>query len=78
MKPKLKPPGTKRLKLQFDEQLSSFGSKFKLRRFNTGSGMHDGNHTKKQCGDQEISGSGNKAMAATCDLGVRRCMFSTS
>jgi hypothetical protein len=32
MKPKLRPPGTKRLKLRFDEPLSSFGFRFNLRR----------------------------------------------
>jgi len=32
MKPKLKPPGTKRLKLEYDGLLSNFGFKFKLRR----------------------------------------------
>jgi hypothetical protein len=32
MKPKLKPPGTKRLKLTYDELLSNFPVKFKLRR----------------------------------------------
>ena len=33
MKPKLKLPGTKRLKLKCDEQLSKFAFKFKLRRY---------------------------------------------
>ena len=34
IKPKLKPPGTKRLKLEYDGQLSNFGFKFNLRRYN--------------------------------------------
>jgi hypothetical protein len=33
IKPKLKAPGTKRLKLRSDEMLSTFGFKFKLRRY---------------------------------------------
>jgi hypothetical protein len=33
IKPKLKPPGTKRLKLNCDEPLSSFAFKFNLRRY---------------------------------------------
>jgi hypothetical protein len=33
MKPKLKPPGTKRLKLNYDEPLSTFAFKFNLRRY---------------------------------------------
>ena len=32
MKPTLKPPGTKRLKLKYDELLSNFAFKFNLRR----------------------------------------------
>jgi len=35
MKPKLKPPGTKRLKLKYDELHSSFAFKFNLRRYST-------------------------------------------
>ena len=34
MKPKLKPPGTKRLKLEYDGLLSNIGFKFSLRRYN--------------------------------------------
>jgi len=34
IKPTLKAPGTKRLKPQYDELLSSFAFKFNLRRFN--------------------------------------------
>ena len=34
MKPKPKPPGTKRLKLKCDILLSTFAFKFKLRRYN--------------------------------------------
>jgi hypothetical protein len=37
IKPKLKPPGTKRLKLKSDEPVSSFGFKFNLRRYIMGS-----------------------------------------
>jgi hypothetical protein len=33
LKPTLKAPGTKRLKLDFDELLSSFAFKFNLRRY---------------------------------------------
>jgi len=33
MKPMLKPPGTERLKLKYDELLSSFAFKFHLRRY---------------------------------------------
>ena len=33
VKPKLKPPGTKRLKLKYDEPLSKFAFKFNLRRY---------------------------------------------
>jgi hypothetical protein len=33
IKPKLKPPGTKRLKLNYDEPLSTFAFDFKLRRY---------------------------------------------
>ena len=33
MKPKLKPPGTKRLKLEYDGLLSNFAFKFNLRRY---------------------------------------------
>jgi len=43
-KPKLKPPGTKRLKLKHDEPLSSFDFNFSLRRYNvvgTSEDMHD-------------------------------------
>jgi len=36
MKPKLKPPGTKRLKLNCDTQLSTSAFKFNLRRYTTG------------------------------------------
>jgi hypothetical protein len=34
IKPKLKAPGTKRLKLTYDQLLSSFAFKFNLRRYN--------------------------------------------
>ena len=34
MKPKLKPPATKRLKQEYDGLLSNFGFKFNLRRCN--------------------------------------------
>jgi len=34
MKPTLKAPGTKRLKLQYGEPLSNFAFKFNLRRYN--------------------------------------------
>jgi hypothetical protein len=37
MKPKLTPPGTKRLKLECDELLSNFGFKSDLRRFSMAS-----------------------------------------
>jgi hypothetical protein len=33
MKPALKPPGTERLKLTYDERLLNFAFKFKLRRY---------------------------------------------
>ena len=33
MKPKLKPPGTRRLKLKHEELLSNFGFKFNLRSY---------------------------------------------
>jgi bis(5'-adenosyl)-triphosphatase len=36
MKPKLKPPGTKRLKVKCDVLLSTFAFKFSLRRFTLG------------------------------------------
>ena len=36
IKPKLKPPGTKRLKLKSDDSLSSFGFNFNLRRYTMG------------------------------------------
>jgi hypothetical protein len=36
MKPTLKPPGTKRLKLKDDELVSNFALKFKLRRYIVG------------------------------------------
>ena len=36
-KPKLKPPGTKRLKLKYDELPSNFAFKFNLRRYSEGS-----------------------------------------
>jgi hypothetical protein len=36
MKPKSKPPGTMRLKLNCDALLSSFGFKYNLRRYNMG------------------------------------------
>ena len=39
MKPMLKPPGIKRLKLVYDELLSSFGFKFNLRRYIMGARM---------------------------------------
>jgi hypothetical protein len=35
MKPKLKPPSTKRLKLKHDEPLSTFTFTFNLRRFSS-------------------------------------------
>jgi len=35
MKPMLKPPGAKRLKLKYDELLSDFAFKFNLRRYTT-------------------------------------------
>jgi hypothetical protein len=35
MKPKLKPPGTKRLRLKHDGLLSNFGFKFNLGRYTT-------------------------------------------
>jgi len=36
MKPMLQAPGSKRLKLQYDNQRSSFSFKFKLRRYSEG------------------------------------------
>jgi len=36
MKPTLKPPGTERLKLKYDEAPSTFAFKFNLRRYNLG------------------------------------------
>jgi len=41
MRPKLKPPGTKRLKLKFDILLSNFAFKFSLRRYNTSQEFYD-------------------------------------
>ena len=40
IKPTLKPPGTKRLKLKCDELRSSFGFKFNVRRYALGAGNH--------------------------------------
>jgi len=40
IKPTLRAPGTKRLKLQYDGPLSSFAFKFNLRRYTTGAIMH--------------------------------------
>jgi len=37
LKPKLKPPGTKRLKLEYDGLLSNIGFKFNLRRYSSAS-----------------------------------------
>ena len=39
MRPKLKPPGIKRLKLGYDGLLSNFGFKFNLRRYNLAAGQ---------------------------------------
>jgi len=39
IKPKLKPPGAKRLKLECDEPLSKLGFKFNLRRYSWDSRM---------------------------------------
>jgi hypothetical protein len=36
IKPMFKPPGTKLLKLKYDEPLSSFAFNFNLRRYNAG------------------------------------------
>jgi hypothetical protein len=45
MKPKLKPPGTKRLKLEYDGLLSNFGFKFNLRRYTVDTvWLHDPRH----------------------------------
>ena len=41
IKLKLKSPGTKRLKLKYDEQPSNFAFKFKLRRFSKGQAWLD-------------------------------------
>jgi hypothetical protein len=38
IKPKLKPPGTKRLKLEHDVPLSNFAFKFNLRRYTSAQG----------------------------------------
>ena len=38
IKPTLKAPGTKRLKLKWDDPLSSFGFNFNLRHYSLGSG----------------------------------------
>jgi len=38
MKPMLKPPGTKHLKLKYDVRLSSFAFEFNLRRSSEGAG----------------------------------------
>jgi len=40
IKPMLKSPGIKRLKLKYDELLSSFAFKFNLRRYAVAHGMH--------------------------------------
>jgi hypothetical protein len=42
MKPKLKAPGTQRLKLKYDEPVSNFGFKFKLRRYSLGASVPGG------------------------------------
>jgi len=39
MKPTLKPPGTNRLKLKYDELLSIFAFNFNLARYSTGAGL---------------------------------------
>ena len=39
IKPTLKAPGTKRLKLKYDELLSTFAFKFNLRRYNMDAGL---------------------------------------
>jgi hypothetical protein len=45
MKPKLKPPGTKRLKLKHENPLSSFAFNFNLRRYRADcGGAHSGAH----------------------------------
>ena len=40
IKPTLKPPGTKRLKLEYDGLLSNFGFKINLRRYNLDESEH--------------------------------------
>jgi len=41
IKPTLKPPGTNRLKLKYDDLLSIFAFKFNLRRYNEDGGEDD-------------------------------------
>ena len=54
IKPMLKPPGTKHLKLEYDELLSSFAFKFNLHRFTKNNASYSYDHV---C-DEEQSQAG--------------------
>jgi len=60
IKPKLKPPRTKRLRLKYDEVPSNFAFKFNLRRYNTGPGQAPGVVVMGICdGDELVGGTGH-------------------
>jgi len=50
IKPTLKAPGIKRLKLEYDVLLSNFALKFNLRRFNQGDGTYTASYAVDQAG----------------------------
>jgi len=56
IKPMSKAPGTKRLKLEFDELLSSFALKFSLRRYTLGSDAYGSMRALEELRLQEILG----------------------
>ena len=68
MKPKLKPPGTKRLKLKYGKLLSKFAFNFNLRRFTPTDRMR-GRRASRWC--RAASGRAEQLETCVCKHGIR-------
>jgi hypothetical protein len=73
MKPVLKAPGTMLLTLGYDEQLSNFAFKFKLRRYTKAAKAADKEHTKAARHAEEEAAAALKAGRCPLLAGAGRC-----
>jgi hypothetical protein len=87
IKPKLKPPGTKQLKLKIDILLSTYAFKFNLRRYKVGPGCgraphglrrrvpHEGRVLQVDPMKPKLKPPGTKRLKLKCDLSLSTSAF---